>query len=93
MSWKDIPTCKSTGLDVEYNMLRGIFTAPGVDKEAVAYYVDLFKKVRETPEWKSFMDKGAYNQSFMTGDEFNKWLASAADLHKELMTKAGFLKK
>jgi tripartite-type tricarboxylate transporter receptor subunit TctC len=93
MSWKDIPTCKSTGLDVEYNMLRGIFTAPGVGKEQVAYYVDLFKKVRETPEWKSFMSKGAYNQSFMTGDEFNKWLAQAADLHKELMTKAGFIKK
>jgi tripartite-type tricarboxylate transporter receptor subunit TctC len=93
MSWKDVPTCKSTGLDVEYNMLRGIFTAPGVGKEQVAYYVDLFKKVRETPEWKSFMSKGAYNQSFMAGDEFNKWLAQAADLHKELMTKAGFIKK
>ena len=25
MSWKDIPTCKSEGLDVEYLMLRGYF--------------------------------------------------------------------
>jgi tripartite-type tricarboxylate transporter receptor subunit TctC len=92
-SWQDIPTCKSSGLDVEYTMLRGIFTSPGVSQDAVNYYIDLFKKVRETPEWKSFMDKGAYNQSFMTGDAFKKWLASASDLHKELMTKAGFLKK
>lgn len=92
-SWEDVPTCKSAGLDVEYNMLRGIFTAPGVGKEQVAYYVDLFKKVRETPEWKAFMAKGAYNQSFMTGDEFHKWLTQAADLHKSLMAKAGFLAK
>jgi tripartite-type tricarboxylate transporter receptor subunit TctC len=92
-SWKDIPTCKSTGLNVEYTMLRGIFTAPGVGKEQVAYYVDLFKKVRETPEWKSFMQQGAYNQSFMTGEKFKSWLADAAKLHKSLMEKAGFLAK
>ena len=60
-------------------MLRGIMTAPGVSKDAVDYYVDLLKKVRETPEWKAFMEKGAFNQSFMTGDEFHKWLTDAAD--------------
>ena len=33
MSWSDIPTCKSQGLDVEYLMLRGIFMAPGATKD------------------------------------------------------------
>ena len=32
MSWTDIPTCKSQGLDVEYLMLRGIFMPPGVTR-------------------------------------------------------------
>src|SRR5215211_2002538 len=27
-SWNDIPTCKEQGLDIEYLMLRGIFTSP-----------------------------------------------------------------
>ena len=27
-AWKDIPTCKSQGLDIEYLMLRGIFMSP-----------------------------------------------------------------
>jgi len=49
MSWYDIPTCKDTGLPVEYLMLRGIFMPGGVSAEQVAYYVDLLKKVRETP--------------------------------------------
>ena len=57
MAWSDIPTCKSQGLDVEYLMLRGIFMPPGVTKEQVDYYVDLFKKVRETPEWKKLMEE------------------------------------
>jgi tripartite-type tricarboxylate transporter receptor subunit TctC len=93
MSWNDIPTCKSQGLDIEYLMLRGFFMPPGVSKEAVAYYVDLFKKVRETPEWKKLMDDGAFNQTFMTGDQYGKWVADAEKLHEGLMKEAGFLAK
>jgi tripartite-type tricarboxylate transporter receptor subunit TctC len=74
-------------------MLRGYFMPPGVSKEAVAYYVDLFKKVRETPEWKKLMSDGAFNQTFMTGDEFAKWVADAEKLHQGLMKEAGFLAK
>ena len=51
----------------------------------------LFQKVRETPEWKDFMAKGAFSQSFMSGDEFKAWVANAETQHKDLMTKAGFL--
>ena len=93
MSWNDIPTCKSQGLDVEYLMLRGYFMSPGVTKDQVAYYVDLFKKVRETPEWKKLMDDGAFNQTFMTGDDYAKWVANAEKLHEGLMKEAGFLAK
>ena len=92
-SWADVPTCKSAGLDVEYLMLRGFFMPPGVEKDAVAYYVDLFKKVRETPEWKKLMDDGAFNQSFMTGDEYAKWVANAEKVHEGLMKEAGFMAK
>lgn len=92
-AWDSIPTCKSAGVDVEYLMLRGFFAPPGVSKEAVAYYVDLMKKVRETPEWKKLMSDGAFNQSFMAGDEFVKWVANAEKTHEALMKEAGFLAK
>ncbi len=91
MAWSDIPTCKELGLDVEYLMLRGIFMPAGVDQEVVDYYIDLFTKVRETPEWLDFMDKGAFNTTFMTGDEYEAWVAKTADLHESLMAEAGFL--
>ena len=93
MSWGDIPTCKEQGLDIEYTMLRGIFMSPGATPDQVAYYVDLFQKVRETPEWKDFMEKGAFNTTFMTGDQFKAWLTKAAETHRNLMEKAGFLAK
>ena len=92
-SWNDVPTCKEAGVPTDYVMLRGIFMAPGVTQEQVDFYVDLFKKVRETAEWKKFMADGAFNQTFMTGKEFRNWLTLNEALHKQLMAEAGFLAK
>jgi len=74
-------------------MLRGFFMPPRVTDEQVAYYVDLFKKVRETPEWKKLMSDGAFNQSFMTGKEFLAWVSNEEKRHESLMKEAGFLAK
>jgi putative tricarboxylic transport membrane protein len=90
-SWSDIPTCKEAGLDLQYLMLRGIFMPADVGQDAVKWYVDLFKKVAKTPEWQAFMREGAFDTSFMTGDEYKKWLTGAMAQHKQLMDHAGFL--
>ena len=90
-SWSDIPTCKSQGLDMEYLMLRGIFMPPGATKDQVDYYVELMKKVRDTPEWQSLMRDGAFNQTFMAGADYAKWVANAEQVHHDLMKSAGFL--
>ncbi len=93
MAWGDIPTCKESGVNVEYAMLRGIFMPGGVSKDQVDFYINLFKKVRALPEWKEFMEKGAFNQSFMTGAQYADWVRKAEAEHKTLMEAAGFLKK
>ena len=92
-SWSDIHTCSEAGVPTDYVMLRGIFMAGGVTPEQVAFYVDLMKKVRETPEWKKFMEDGAFNQTFMSGKEFAAWIEKNEILHRDLMKEAGFLAK
>jgi putative tricarboxylic transport membrane protein len=92
-SWASIPTCKSQGLAMEYLMLRGIFMSPGATPEQVNYYVEVFKKVRETPEWTKLMVDGAFNTTFMTGAEYVKWVGGEEERHRELMKEAGFLAK
>jgi tripartite-type tricarboxylate transporter receptor subunit TctC len=91
MAWGDIPTCKEVGIPMEYTMLRGIFMPAGVSQDVVAFYVDLFKKVRATPDWADLMERGAFNQSFMTGKEYADWVAKAEVVHRDLMKEAGFL--
>jgi tripartite-type tricarboxylate transporter receptor subunit TctC len=92
-SWNDIPTCKSQGLDVEYTMLRGMFLPGKVKPEEQAYYVDLFKKITQTPEYKEYMEKQALKPAFITGKAMTDFLEKDEKLHTELMTEAGFVAK
>jgi tripartite-type tricarboxylate transporter receptor subunit TctC len=91
MSWNDIPTCKEAGVPTDYVMLRGIFMAGGVAADQVKYFADLLEKVRGTPEWKEFMEKGAFNQTTMVGKEYAEWVSKNEQLHQNLMKEAGFL--
>ncbi len=90
-SWGDIPTCKEQGLDVDYLMLRGIFMPGGASREQVQYYVDLLKKVQQTPEWKQLMEQGAFNTTSLEGKAYADWLTREEARHRELMKEAKFL--
>ena len=92
-AWGDIPTCREAGVPTDYVMLRGIFMPAGVSPDVVSFYVDLFNKVRATPEWKKFMEDGAFNQTFLTGKAYADWVAKAESLHHGLMKESGFLAK
>jgi putative tricarboxylic transport membrane protein len=92
--WKDIPTVKEAlGADITYLMLRGIFGPPDMPAEAVAWYQDLLKKVAETPEFKDYMQQGALKPAWLVGPEFSNWLGREEQVHRDLMTKGGLLKK
>jgi putative tricarboxylic transport membrane protein len=91
LGWNSIPTCKSQGLDIEYLMLRGIFMPPAATADQVNFYVDLFQKVRATPDWAKLMSEGAFNQTFMTGADYARWVATEEERHRALMKEAGFL--
>ena len=91
LSWHDIPTCKEQGLDVEYTMLRAMFLPGKVAPDQTAFYVDLFKKISETPEFKDYMEKQALKPVFQTGAEMVQLLEKDETLHKQLMTEAGFV--
>jgi putative tricarboxylic transport membrane protein len=92
-SWNDIPTCKEEGLDVQYLMLRAMFLPGKVTPEQTAFYVDLFKKVTETAEYKDYMEKQALKPVFLTGPDMLKFLEEDDALNKSLMTEAGFVAK
>jgi tripartite-type tricarboxylate transporter receptor subunit TctC len=92
-SWNDIPTCKEEGLDVQYLMLRAMFLPGKVTPEQTAYYIDLFKKVSQTPEYKEYMEKQALKPVFLTGKDMLNFLEEDDKLNASLMNEAGFVAK
>src|SRR5262250_18802 len=64
-SWNDIPTCREEGLDVQYLMLRAMFLPGKVSADQKAFYVDLFGKIAQTPEFKDYLEKQALKPAFL----------------------------
>ena len=83
-------------LAIEFALLgqvHGNDPTPKATPAQVAYYTDVFQKVRQLPEWKEFMETGAFKDTFMKGQEFQDWLLKAEVEHFRLMREAGFLAK
>lgn len=93
IAWSDIPTCKSQGIDVQYQMLRAFFLPPGTTKEQATFYADLLKQVVSKPEWHEYTENMALTKHYATGDEFVDFLKKDMAKHVKLMTEAGFAAK
>src|SRR5258705_13029511 len=92
--WKDVPTVKEAlGVDIHYQMLRGIFGPPNMPKEAVEWYVGFLKKVYDTPDFQKYMKDGALNPAWLTWPELTAWMETQDKAHHDLMEKGGLLKK
>jgi putative tricarboxylic transport membrane protein len=90
-AWSDIPACKASGVDIDYRMLRGVFLPSGTSPEQVAFYVALFGRVREQPEWREFVEGAALQDTFSSGAAFAEWLQRADATHEALMREGGLL--
>jgi tripartite-type tricarboxylate transporter receptor subunit TctC len=92
--WDKIPTLKeATGVDISYTMLRGIFGPPKMKPETQAGYVELFKQVTDSADFKKYVSDFALKPAFLAGPEYVKWLGEKEAVTKELMDKGGMLKK
>ena len=55
--FKEVPTFKELGQDFVYYMQRSVVGAPGMSKDALAFYQGVFKKVYDTAEWQTYIKK------------------------------------
>jgi putative tricarboxylic transport membrane protein len=67
----DVPTWKEGGVDYVVAQFRGIAGAKGIPADVVAYLEDAFKRVADSPEWKSeYLDKYQQIQGYQNSAEF-----------------------
>jgi putative tricarboxylic transport membrane protein len=83
-----LATCKSQGLAIDdYFVMRAIMAPPGLTAAQQAFWVDLFKKVYDSPKWKEFMNTNALNPDFRSGIDFRSFINNYEKLHNDIATK------
>ncbi len=84
-AFPDVPNLKQAGYDVVATpQIRAVVAPPGMPKEAVAYYEDLFAKLRLTASWKKYVEDFQMEDSYGNGAELAR---SIDQIEKELRTQ------
>jgi tripartite-type tricarboxylate transporter receptor subunit TctC len=87
----DVPTFKELGSDMVYYMQRTVVGAPGMSKEAAAYYQDLFRKVYNSAKWQDYLAKKSLQGEYLTGDALMSYWLKERDVHEKMLKKMGVL--
>jgi putative tricarboxylic transport membrane protein len=87
--YPDAPTTKDEGFDSQLvAQVRGIMAPPGMPKEAVTYYQELFTKLLETDSWKAYAKKNGLVTNLLVGREWEDYLAEQNTLVKKTLETA-----
>lgn len=93
-SWADIPTCHEQGLGVDqYRFPRTVFMPGGVTEEQRAFYVELLRKVTQTPEFKEYVTRNALVPTFLEGKDLVTYLEKDIARVTPVFTNAGWIRK
>ena len=87
----DAPTFKELGKEFVYYMQRSVVGAPGMSKEAAAYYQNLFKEVFASEEWQAYRKKKSLRGDLLSGQALMDYWMKERDIHKAMLTKMGAL--
>lgn len=87
----DAPTFRELGQDFVYFMQRTVVGAPGMSKEAQAYYTELFTKVFNSDKWQDYRNKRSLQGDLLTGDGLMAYWKRERDVHEKMLKKMGAL--
>lgn len=71
----DVPTAREQGLDVTLSNWRGLYGPPDMPQYAVEFWQSVLGKMVESPTWQQIAKDKRFTTTFMTGDEFQNFLA------------------
>jgi len=86
--YSTLATCSSQGIPIDdYFIMRAIMAPPGLSQGQQQFWIDVFKKVFDSDEWKKFMTDNALQPDFKSGLEFRQFILQYQQLHQDIATK------
>jgi putative tricarboxylic transport membrane protein len=91
-NWHDIPTCVESRLDIpQFQQPRTVWLPGKVTPDQAAFYIDLMKKVQDTPEWKEYIERTSQTDTFLTGDAFSKFIKDDIERTRKIAADENWL--
>ncbi len=90
--FQEVPTFKELGKDFVYFMQRSVVGAPGMSKEAEAFYRDVFQKVYNSDEWQDYMEKKSLQGEFLTGEALTAYWKRERSIYETMLKEMGAIK-
>lgn len=83
-----LPTFASLGYKFRVlKQFRGLMAPPGIPPEAVAYYVSLMERTRQTPEWKNYVKQNELVEEWIVGAELAAFIDSEEKLYAKVLAE------
>lgn len=89
---KNVPTLKDEGIDVTFEVWRGVFGPPDMPEEARQYVEQALEKMVQTEAWKTTAEQQNWTTAFLPGEEFEKFLDEQNELLKSTLADLGLVK-
>jgi putative tricarboxylic transport membrane protein len=90
--FKDVPTYKEQGYDVEVTLWRGIFGPKEMSPEIAKYWEEKIKVLTESDTWKKEVESKGFVSAYKPGAEFQSYMEKQEAQLKEVLIELGMAK-
>jgi len=86
----NVPTLKEAGFDVPVvPQVRGVVAPPGIPKENVQYWEDVFRKLSLTASWQKYLAENQFEDGYQNAADLVKFYDEFTDRMRNILNDAG----
>lgn len=83
------PTMIEQGCDITISTHRGVIAASDIPKKVSDWWINKFKTLSNSPQWKEHCEKEGMDIAFLGGEKFGEYLKKDINMWRELYTELG----
>ena len=89
-AFPDVPTLREAGFDVPaVPQVRGVVAPPGIPKENVAYWEEVFRKLTQNESWRKFLADNQFEDGYQNAAELSRFADEFTDRMRAILQEAG----
>ncbi len=91
--FKDVPTAKEQGFDIQWPIIRGYYVGPKVSDADYNFWLDAFKKMMADPKFAKLREQQGLFPFDKTGAELDSYVKAQVAEYRKLADSFGLIKK